>query len=206
MSNVIVINRGLEERRSATGRMRRTIRIDAEPMVINMDPKALGKPVADAIANHYREKVRGIAATASATTVKARKAAAKAFSEGKSWAMKRYAGGRIGALPPNQSDRLFNDSGRFADSIVANASNDNAWRINVAANRLDDKTAGPAGVERIWNRLVQLVPEFANVGLLFEGNAIARQTLKRVSEERIKIGKRAMTQFEKFSALFLRSA
>jgi hypothetical protein len=206
MSNVIVINRGLEERRSATGRMRRTIRIDAEPMVINMDPKALGKPGADAIANHYREKVRGIAATASATTVKARKAAAKAFSEGKSWAMKRYAGGRIGALPPNQSDRLFNDSGRFADSIVANASNDNAWRINVAANRLDDKTAGPAGVERIWNRLVQLVPEFANVGLLFEGNAIARQTLKRVSEERIKIGKRAMTQFEKFSALFLRSA
>jgi hypothetical protein len=107
---VMVINRGLEMRTSSTGRVKRTIRIDAEPMTIVTDPKTLGQPVAFAIANHYRERVRGIAAVASKATQRAREVAAKAFAEGKPWAVKRYAGGRIGSLPPNQSDRVFNDS------------------------------------------------------------------------------------------------
>lgn len=206
---VIVINRGLETRRSSTGRVRRSIRIEAEPMAVNVDPKTLGQPVANAIANHYREKIRGISERASAATIKARKVAAKAFANGKAWAIKRYGGGRIGSLPPNQTDRLFNDSGRFANSIVANASSDGAWRVNVAANRLDDQTVGSASVDRIWNRLVQLIPEFGNVALLFDQNTIARKTLERVAKERIQVGKRVkegLTQFQVFSRLFLGDA
>lgn len=211
MSNVLTINRGLETRVSKSGKVKRTIRIDAEPMHINVDPKALGAPVAESIANHYRERVRGITAMASEATVRAREVAARAFPAGKSWAVKRYAGGRLGALPPNQTNRAFNDSGRFANGIVASASSDNAWRVNVAANRLDESTAngGAAGVDRIWNRLVELIPEFADIGLLFEKNTIARKTLERVSAERVRFGKKAdaaLSDFQKFSALFLRSA
>jgi hypothetical protein len=204
--SVFVINRGLEQRTSKTGRRRSVIRIDAEPMLVNMDPKSLGKPIAEAIANHLRERIRGITAQAAPATIAYRKRAAKALADGKAWAVKRYGGGRIGSLPPNQSDRLFNDSERMANSIVANASNDNSWRVNVAGNRLDESTAGASGVERIWTRLVQLVPEFGNIALLFEGNAIARRTLERVAQERIQVGKKAasgLSQFQAFVALRL---
>lgn len=200
--SVIIINRGMETRRSTSGKVRRSIRIDADVMTINTDPKSLGKPVADGIANHYRKAVKAIAGTASAATLEYRKRASKAFAAGKSWAVQRYAGGKIGAKPPNQSTALFNDSDRFADSIVANASSDGAWRVNVAANRLDDRSGNP---DRIWNRLVSLVPEFANVALLFEQNAIMRQTVERISKERVKITK-AATHFQSFAATFFRRA
>lgn len=206
-NGVYVINRGLETRRSTTGKVRHSVRIEAEPIVIDQDAKRLGKPVAEQIANHYREKIRGLTAQASEATIKARKVAAKAFAEGKSWALRRYAGGRTGALPPNQSDRLFNDSGRFANTIVAGAGSDNAWRINVAANRLDSTTAGQNGVDRIWNRLVQLIPEFGNAAILME-NAILKRTIERVAKERTAKGRmsdKEMTHFQAFSLLHLRT-
>jgi hypothetical protein len=205
-NGVYVINRGLETRRSKTGKVRHSIRIDAEPIIIDQDPKRLGKPVAEQIANHYRERVRGIAATASAATIKARKVAAKAFAEGKAWALKRYAGGRTGALPPNQSTALFNDSGRFANTIVAGFG-ENAWRINVAANRLNSETVGQSSVDRIWNRLVSLIPEFGNAALLME-NAILKRTIERVSKERVTKGRmsdKELTPFQAFSLLHLRT-
>ncbi len=204
---VLMINQGLEERRTRSGKSRFAIRIDSEPVFINNDPKSLGQPVANAIANHFRERIRGVTAQAAPATLKARKVAAKAFAEGKAWALKRYSGGRMGSLPPNQSDRAFNDSGRMADSIVANASSDGAWRINVAASRLDPSTGA---VHRIWNRLVQLIPEFGNPALLLESNAILKRTIENVSKElHIQKGKmtdRAATQFQGFVATFLRSA
>lgn len=206
--HVMVINPGLEERVSSTGRKRFTVRIDAEPVYINNDPKTLGQPVADAIARHFREAIKGIASQAAPATLKAREVAAKAYKEGKSWALKRYGGGRIGSMEPGQSARLFNDSGRMATSIVANASSDGAWRINVAGNRFDPKTIGEAGVLRIWTRLVQLIPEFGNAALLLE-NAILRRTIEEVARERIKKGKltsKQPTSFGVFAATFLRAS
>jgi hypothetical protein len=205
--DVMIINPGLEARTTKSGKGRFAVRIDAEPIIINNSPKELGKPVAEAIANHFRQRIRTLAAVTSPATLRARKVAAKAFAEGKAWAMKRYAGGRIGSLPPNQTEMLFRDSGRFADSIVANASADNAWRINVAANRLDPATAGTSGVQRIWQRLVQLIPEFGNAALLMD-NEILKRTIRRVAEERIKVGKvtdKGVTHIEAFAAQFLKS-
>jgi hypothetical protein len=205
-NGVYVINRGLETRTSSKGKTRHSIRIDAEPVIVDQDPKRLGKPVAEQIANHYREKIRGITEQASAATIKARKVAAKAFAEGKAWALKRYAGGRTGSLPPNQSDRLFNDSERFANTIVAGFG-ENAWRINVAANRLDPSTAGQSGVDRIWNRLVQLIPEFGNAAILLE-NTILKRTIERVAKERMTKGRmsdKELTPFQAFSLLHLRT-
>lgn len=205
---VMVINPGLEERTTRTGKKRFAVRIDAEPILVNNDPKSLGQPVAEAIANHFRQRIRTIAAKASPATIKMREAAAKAFAEGKQWAAQRYAGGRMGALPPNQSDRLFNDSGRFADSIVANASSDGAWRINVAASRLDPKTAGDAGVLRIWKRLVELIPEFGDAARLME-NAILKRTIENVVKERLhkkgRMTDKTPSQFEAFAAMHLKT-
>lgn len=174
--SVVVLNEGYELRTSKTGKTRATIVVRSEPIVINTDPKALGAPVAAAIVHHFREKIAGIAAVAAPATLKARKVAAKAFAEGKSWAMKRYSGGKTGPMAPNQSDRAFNDSGRSVKTITANASSDGAWRVNFAANRLSAATSG--GVQRIYDKLISFVPELANPALLLE-NDIVRKGIEK---------------------------
>jgi hypothetical protein len=169
--DIIVINEGYETRTSKTGKKRVVIVVKAEPLVHNFDVKELGRGVAEAIAAHFRERIKAIAATAKPATIRAREIAAKAFAGGKPWAVRRYSGGKIGAMPPNQSDRLFNDSGRMAESIVASASSDNVWRVNVAANRLDERTT--KSVARIFERLAELVPEIRNPAALLESPAVA---------------------------------
>lgn len=178
--SVMVINEGLTSKTTASGKTKFSIRIESEPVFVNVSPKDLGAPVANAIAHHLREKMKGIGATASAATMRARRSAEMAMQAGKSWVMKRYAGGKIGSKPPNTSDRLFNDSGRFAESIVAAGAKDGTWRINVAANRLNPQTAngGVEAVQRIWRRLVELVPEFQDVGLIIQQNKLLERTIQ----------------------------
>jgi hypothetical protein len=116
------------------------------------------------------------------------------------WANARYSGGRMGMMLPNQSDKMFNDSGRLAQSIKATPKDDE-WIINVAANRFDPTTTGgELGVRRIWNRLVSLVPAFGNPALLFSEESVkgavksslesllvkAQETRDRLTEQRAK--------------------
>jgi hypothetical protein len=171
---VIVINEGLEQRTSGSGKTRFTLKITAEPVVADFDVKELGRGPALAIAELLRRKVSHITAAAAPATLRARKVAARAVKAGKTWAMKRYSGGRMGTLEPNQSMALFNDSERFEKSIVANASSDGAWRVNVAANRLESSTTRPGGVATIYQRLVELVPELGNPALLLEEFSVRR--------------------------------
>lgn len=169
--DVVVINEGYEIRTSGSGKERVTIKVTAEPIIHNFDPKGLGRGPAKAIAFHLAEKVRGIAEVAPEATLKARKVAAKAFSQGKSWALERYSGGRMGPMEPNKSDRAFNDSERMEESITAGYSEaDGAWRVNVAANRLNSQNSG--GVERMWEKLVRLVPEFGDAALLLSQDLV----------------------------------
>lgn len=187
----MIINQGLKSRTSKSGKQTFSVSVTAEPIIINTGPAAFIAPVAQAVAHHLKERMRGISETASKATLKARKAAEMAMQAGKPWATKRYAGGRIGAMPPNKSDRLFNDSGRFADGLVAAyVGKDGTFRINVPANRLDPSTTsdGQAGVARIWQRLVQLIPEFADAGKLME-NDVIRATAKRSMSNMIKKAK-----------------
>jgi hypothetical protein len=180
--DIVVINQpGLEQRTSKSGRVRYVVRVKSEPVAFNLNAKELGAPVAEALAHYFREKVKGIAATAAPATIKARERFAKAASEGKAWALKRYSGGKMGASTPNTSSALFNDSGRLAQSIQAMASGESGWRINVAGNRLDPRTAnngGAAAVERIWSRLVQLVPAFADVSIAFASDELLKARVK----------------------------
>jgi hypothetical protein len=187
--DVVVLGAGLETRQRVTAsgsvKTRYSIAISSEQLVVNMSAKALGKAPAMAIAELLRERISDIAETAAPNTIRARKTAAKALAAGKSWAVARYSGGRIGETAPNTSDRLFNDSGRLVQSITANASDD-TWRVNVAGNRLSGATldgrggrGGDETVAEIWERLKSLVPELADTGAL--GDSIPVQSAIRSS-------------------------
>lgn len=160
---IIQFGPGLRRRVSSSGREKYTVDVIGEPLVFKFEDKTLEQAVATSLATALREKVTGITEQAAPATLEARKVAARSLAAGKPWAKKRYSGGKIGETPPNQTTRAFNDSGRFARSIVAGAAK-GKWIVNVAANRLD---AATGDIERIWHRLVQLVPEFADHARLF---------------------------------------
>lgn len=170
MSDVVVIHQALRRRESKTGKARYTIDIKSEPLIYNLDPQLLGAPAAQAMADTLRAKIQGITAEAAPATLHYRKEAGYAYKAGASWALRRYSGGKLGAMPPGQGTKAFNDSGRFAAGIVAQARKDK-WVVNVPANRLDPKTGN---VDRIWRRLVELVPEFANQKLLLDSPVVNR--------------------------------
>lgn len=189
--DVMVINDyGLTRRdrltKSGSTRSRYTVTIKSEPLVADIDPRRLTKAPAEAIAKHFRESIERISAPAAPATIAARKRAAKAFADGKSWATRRYSGGRIGAMAPNQSDRLFNDSGRFAKSIAVGAIRD-GWVVNVAANRLDSKTASEAAIARMFELLKQHVPGWGDPAEL--GNVLSVR--KAVNDSRARLIQKA---------------
>lgn len=166
------------ERTSASGKTsnRYTVSIEAEPLVHTFDTKRLGRAPALAIAEHLKERIKAIGAVAAPSTQLERKYAATALNAGKAWANKRYAGGRIGTMAPNQSHRLFNDSGRFVAGIVAAPTRDENWVINVPANRLDPRTFrdGEAGVVRMVALLREYVPEFGDATKLIRVPEVRR--------------------------------
>lgn len=151
----------LKSRTSSTGKQRTTVSYKAQAIAHNFDPKLAGKVVADAIAATLKMKVQQIATVASSATLRARKVAAKAFAVGEPWATKRYGGGKLGAMAPNQSDRAYNDSGRFAAGIAVGPKSD-GWVVNVPANRLSVADIGELGVMKAFDKLRELVPEFAD--------------------------------------------
>lgn len=148
-----------EERLRKSGKKHITVSVQSTPIAVHLDPVSLGRPVAAAIAKAITDGIRGIREKASAATILKRKYAETAFAKGKSWALKRYAGGRTGAKKPGQRDELFNDSDRLAGGIAAMPNlKEQAWTINVTANRFDRSTFDNASFTRMLNRLYQLVP------------------------------------------------
>lgn len=168
------------DRTSSSGKVtsRYTVTIQAEPLVHTYNAKAMGEGPANAIADHLRERIQGIRAMASPSTQKKRLEAARAFDAGKPWAMRRYSGGRLGPMKPDEGEgragALFNDSGRFVKSIVANPTREQEWVVNIAANRLDPSTFrdGEAGVVAMVERLRQYVPEFGDSAKLMQVPAV----------------------------------
>lgn len=176
-------------RTSASGKSsdRWTVTIDANPLVLDFDTKTLGKGVAETITEHLRKRVSDIGAVASAATQLQRKYAANALSNGKRWATKRYAGGRIGAMSPNQTPRLFNDSGRFVRGIVASPTRDNNWVVNLPANRLNATQLGSeTALKNIVNLLRRYVPEFGSATALVDVPEIQRAIGNAIKTVRVK--------------------
>lgn len=162
-SDIVIVNQPLKRRESKSGKVSYRVEMKSEPLVFNLDPKVLGETVSNAIAAELRAQVQGITAQAAPATLKARERERKAYAAGKPWALKRFTGGKMGDTPPTNSTRVFNNSGRFAQSIAAGAASGGRWIINFAANRLDPQTGN---VERIWSKLLQHVPAFAQPALL----------------------------------------
>lgn len=153
-----------------------SVSVDATPMVHVYDAKTLGAGPAAALAEHLRERVQNIGVNASQATLLRREQARKALTAASERAkdkpsrestQKRYSGGRLGAMPPDQSEKLFNDSGRFAKGIYA-AATATGYTINFPANRFDPSTFddGDAGVMRLFVKLRELVPEFGDAAQL----------------------------------------
>lgn len=186
--SMIVIAEGRELRTSKSGKTRCTIHVTSEELIHNFSPKQLAAGPAAAIANFYRQALRNIQEVASPATLRNRKVAAKAFALGKAWAVQRYSGGKMGPMAPNQTDREFNDSGRMAASIAVNASSDGSYRVNVAANRLNGATGN---FERIWAKLVSLIPEFEDFEKLLNNSFVNAAVQKAVGGTITKTAKRA---------------
>lgn len=148
-----------EERERKSGKKHVTLSISTEPIFVDLDPIALGKGPAEAIAKAIGDGIKAITEVAATGTVLTRKYAADAFAKGKTWATKRYSGGRTGATPPNQSDRFANDSGRLANGITANQNmQEKSWTINVPANRFDPASFSGAQFQQWLDKLYRLVP------------------------------------------------
>ena len=192
---VVTINNGFSTRTSTSGRQRTTIVCRSEPLVHNLDPKQLGAGPAVAIAEHLRQRVLGIVARASEATLERRRRAAAAPNLPSNAA--RYSGGRIGATPPNQSDRLFNDSGRLAKSIVARAASGDSYVVNVAANRLDPRSFTASAFAAMLELLKRYVPEIADPRMLMDSIPVRKA---------IKDGMRQMIQKQTARIDELRSA
>jgi hypothetical protein len=153
----------LAERRGTTSagtrrKPRYSVEVRSEPLLFALDDVMLGATVTDAYAELIRKQGEAIQETASPATLKKRESAARSYAAGKP--SSRYAGGRIGPMAPNQSDKLFSDSGRLWKSIrVAQNRTDNTFTINVAANRLNPTLFGK-GFDAMLKRLFELVPAF----------------------------------------------
>jgi len=177
----------LQKRTSKTGRDRYTVTVSGDSIVINTNEKALAKPVAEAMRDLLQKRIREITAQASAATIRSREVAAKAFSEGKAWALKRYGGGRMGSTPPNQSDRLFNDSSRLEKSVAVGATKD-GYTINVAANRFDASTfnGGEGALAAMFAKLKQYVPELADPSKWFDAESVRNAVKESLGEMMLK--------------------
>lgn len=168
--DVIVLNdfgsMRVEERQRTTSTgtsSRYTVTMTATPILHDFAQAKLSRTVPDALAALLRKQVEAITAPVAPSTDKTREYAANAFARGEPWARKRYAGGRIGDMPPNAAPsgrgKMFNDSGRFAKSIVAmQNTEEESFTINVAANRLRPESFPAGAFDRMIERLRQLAP------------------------------------------------
>lgn len=191
--DVVILNQGLEMRSTKAGKTRFTIRVVSEPLVINTDPTFAAMKPAVAFAQYLKQKILGITEPAPPATQKYRLAALKAFTLGKPWAVARYSGGRTGSKPPARTMNAMNDSERMAQGIsVTQGKEGGSFRVNVPANRLSEETSG--GFERIWNKLVRLVPELGQpltVGVVQEGITWTIQNMTKkmnASSSKVSIG------------------
>lgn len=161
--DVFIIGEGLSERARTTSKgtkSRFTLSVRVDPVIVNLNELALGAGPAEALRKAISDGIKAISETASPATLLKRKYAETAIQAGKRWATKRYAGGKMGGMAPNSSDKLFNDSGRLAAGVfVRQNPKEGSWTVNVPANRLDPSEFKDRGVfAGMVQRLRNLVP------------------------------------------------
>lgn len=132
--------------------------IKSEPLLFDLNEMNLGGRLAEVWAQRIKDNIRGISKFASEATQAFRYKAAAAFKAGEPWAAQRYAGGRIGPMAPNTTNKLFNDSGRLATGVFVRQNlTDSSFTVNLPANRFNPALFGD-GYERMVDKFVSLVP------------------------------------------------
>jgi hypothetical protein len=221
---------------SKAGKMQKryTLEIETEPIFHALEEPELGRRAAEVIAEQAGANLRNAGRKAAAATQKWRKAALRRLRSGAteggydtkkkygtagsgsfgSLLKKRYSGGRIGHIEPQEPhDQYGVDSGRLADNMFARLNRSgrtttssslghtrkgqrSEWIINVPANRLNrEQWQGDQGAFMEW------LKEFRDIvnlsGIVSSGefqNALA-EGLERV------IGKLGAAQWKKRRAL-----
>lgn len=139
---------------------RYTVEVRSQPLLLNFDDEMIAGSYAQDYQRVIQDQIRLIAETAKPATLAKRAAAAGQLAAGLPGATKRYSGGRMGAMPPNQSDKLFNDSGRLREGIhVRQNSTDKTFTINLPANR--DLGQSPTMFQRLLDLVAALDPRKA---------------------------------------------
>lgn len=194
-TTIVLNDFGLEEKQRTTSRgtsSRYTVTIKADPVVINLSPKEMGRGPAEAIRQHISDGIKGIGVAAKPATILARRKALDAYRAGAPWALRRYSGGRTGPKPPDPTKgRAYNDSGRLADGIFVRGSGD-SWTVNVPANRFDPDTfvGGREAMIRMVTRLQELVPGLGDPAALMRDPAIREAIADTLYDAGIKQGRR----------------
>lgn len=158
-----ISQRARTSKKSGKTTKRTSFEIKAEPIVHTFDDQALGRGPAEALKGIISEQIKAISASATTKTLQNRTYSQLHFPSQLSKSdKKRYTGGRIGALEPNQpGGKLFNDSGRLADGLAVGknrqAAGERDWVVNVPANRFTDRSGHPPTVH-LAKRLASLVP------------------------------------------------
>ena len=179
------------ERTSPAGdtSVRYSMSISAEPMLHDFNPLRLGAGPSKAIVAKLRELMSTFVGKATLATQDKRMRARTALAIGHPSTVARYTGGRTGASTPNVDGqgRLYFDSGRFANGLVAMENKDEGgWTINVPANRLDPRTfgGGESAIVAFYQRLVRDIPEFLGGQALLRHKEI-RDAIETATSEAI---------------------
>ena len=171
-----------QQRTRTSGSKVVNLRIEAEPIVATLDRKELSRLAAEAYVLDLREQIGGISFKASPATIAGRKSQRAAYDRGEPWATKQFAGGRMGPMPPNQTDRLYNNSRRLAEGITANWSpQEGAWIVRFPVNRFAPDFLARPGGQAVLDRLVDMV-------------AALRNPITERVEEALELGLRQMHQ------------
>jgi hypothetical protein len=182
-----------------------TIRIDASPVTLRDDPKALGKGPAEAIAKHLRARIDGITERAAPSTLARRERAAReayrpaTSGQDANMLRRRYQPTKHSATPPNSHQTLFKDSGRFVAGLVA-AAVGQSYVINVARTRLDPTTfgGGESALAKMFLLLQSHVPEIANPAMIRDVISVRSAIKKATPLIDPRIAKQAIKSAGKF--------
>lgn len=121
-----------------------TISVESEPIIAETDPREFGKITVEAFKAEIEKDFRELGDTVKASTSRARKYGLNGLRAGKTWAKRRYSGGRTGQKEPKLTNQWGTDSGRLSEGLTIRANPKNSeWTINVPANRLKESDFGP---------------------------------------------------------------
>lgn len=144
------------KRKKSSGNYR--VDFESDALLVNMDAKELNSVFSAGLLQILQKQISDVTETVSPATLQRRQR--HRANPGTRSYHRRYAGGRIGDLPPSTSVRKFNDSGRMARHPVVNVrrrtSGQSAAVVNWPANRFDPKTGG--NIDNIISDAQRLIP------------------------------------------------